>query len=113
MGLSNLPLASGSEHAKAFQRLGWTLDHKRRGRGKHFLLTRTGRRATLSIPDHHEVKRAIIAALIALAGVTEADYVKAFAGTYEAPAEPPAEAPKSPDASPAKAARTSRQKPRR
>ncbi|HUJ07638.1 MAG TPA: type II toxin-antitoxin system HicA family toxin [Streptosporangiaceae bacterium] len=80
MGLSSLPLASGSEHAKAFERLGWDLDTKRRGRGKHFLLTKPGMRPTLSIPDHHEVKRTIIAAQIKLAGISEEDYLKAFYG---------------------------------
>jgi HicA-like toxin of HicAB toxin-antitoxin system len=78
MGLSNLPLASGSEHARAFQRLEWVLDTKRRGRGKHYLLTKPGERATLSIPDHHQVKRTIIAALIKAARETEESYLKAF-----------------------------------
>lgn len=78
MGLSNLPLASGDKHAAAFERLGWTRDRKRRGRGKHILLTKPGMRATLSIPDHHEVKRTIIASLLALADITEKDYLREF-----------------------------------
>jgi hypothetical protein len=68
------------QHVKAFQRLEWILDTKRRGRGKHFLLTKPGMRATLSIPDHHQVKRTIIAAQIKLAGVTEEQYLTAFRG---------------------------------
>jgi hypothetical protein len=80
MGQSNLPLASGQEHVKAFQRLGWIYDTKRRGRGKHLLLTKPGKRPTLSIPDHQQVKRTIIAALIKLAGVSEEEYIKAFYG---------------------------------
>lgn len=78
MGLTNLPLASGDAHARAFERLGWIRDPKRRGRGKHILLTKPGMRPTLSIPDHREVKRTIIAALIKVAGVTEAAYLEAF-----------------------------------
>jgi hypothetical protein len=78
MGLRNLPLASGEKHAAAFERLGWIPDHKRRGRGKHLLLTKPGNRATLSIPDEREVKRTIIAAQIKLAGETEASYLCAF-----------------------------------
>ena len=78
MGQSNLPLGSGEEHCRAFERLGWIRDHKRRGRGVHILLTKQGVRATLSIPDHHEVKRTIIAKMIKLAGVTEEKYVEAF-----------------------------------
>ncbi len=80
MGLSNLPLASGAEHVKAFKRLEWILDTRRRGRGKHFLLTKPGMRPTLSIPDHHQVKRTIIAAQIKLADITEDQYLKAFYG---------------------------------
>jgi predicted RNA binding protein YcfA (HicA-like mRNA interferase family) len=78
MGQSNLPLASGKAHVRAFQRLEWVLDSKRRGRGKHFLLTKPGVRATLSIPDHEEVKRTIIASLIKIAGISEAEYLTAF-----------------------------------
>jgi hypothetical protein len=78
MGQSSLPLASGEAHARAFERLGWMRDRKRRGRGKHFLLTKPGMRPTLSIPDHPEVKRTIIANLIRLAVISEEDYLKAF-----------------------------------
>lgn len=80
MGLANLPLASGHAHAQAFVRLGWTLDPKRRGRGTHLLLTKSGMRATLSIPDHKEVKRTIIASLIKHADVSEEQYLRAFRG---------------------------------
>ena len=78
MGLRNLPLASGEKHAAAFERLGWTRDHKRRGRDKHILLTKPGVRATLSIPDEREVKRTIIAAMIKIAEETEVSYLEAF-----------------------------------
>lgn len=78
MGLSNLPLASGEKHAATFERFGWVRDYKRRGRGVHILLTKQGVRATLSIPNEREVKRTIIAAQIALAGITEADYLAKF-----------------------------------
>jgi len=80
MGLVNLPLASGKDHARAFKKLGWVLDPKRRGRGKHLLLTKAGMRHTLSIPDEREVKRTIIAAMIKLACITEDDYLRAFHG---------------------------------
>lgn len=80
MGLANLPLASGQAHAQAFVRLGWTLDPKRRGRGSHLRLTKKGVRATLSIPDHKEVKWTIIASLIKIADETEERYLRAFGG---------------------------------
>jgi predicted RNA binding protein YcfA (HicA-like mRNA interferase family) len=78
VGHANLPLASGDQHAKAFERCGW-IRARRRGRGKHIILTKPGARATLSIPDHDEVKRAIIAKLLKAAELSEDEYVSAFA----------------------------------
>jgi hypothetical protein len=78
MGLSDLPLASGDKHAACFVRFGWIRDPKRRGRGTHILPTEPGVRATLSIPNHREVKRTIIAELIKLAGIDQAEYLEKF-----------------------------------
>lgn len=77
MGHSDLPLASGERHAKAFERCGW-IRLARRGRGSHILLSRPGVPVTLSIPDHREVKRAVIAKLLKAAGVDEREYLDAF-----------------------------------
>jgi hypothetical protein len=77
VGQANLPVASGEKHAQAFERCGWTR-LTRRGRGKHFLLTKAGATPTLSIPDHPEVKRALLAAQLKLAGISEADYLANF-----------------------------------
>lgn len=77
MGQSNLPLANAERHARAFERCGWTR-LARRGRGKHILLVKTGKIATLSIPDHSEVKRVVIAKLLAAADISEETYLKAF-----------------------------------
>ncbi len=78
MGQANLPLASGSAHAHALQRCGWTLE-PRRGRGKHYLLTKAGLPVTLSIPDHPQVKRALLAAQLKRAGISEDQYLACFA----------------------------------
>ena len=79
MGNKDLPLGSGSSHAKAFERAGWTL-LPRRGRGKHFLLGLPGQREIISIPDHPEVKRALLAGLVKLAGLTNAEYADLYRG---------------------------------
>lgn len=76
MGQRDLPLASGSEHVKAFERAGWVCI-KRRGRGKHFILGMEGK-GHLSIPDHKEVKRALLQKQIQLAGLTETEYCELF-----------------------------------
>jgi predicted RNA binding protein YcfA (HicA-like mRNA interferase family) len=76
VGNNNLPLASGSDHVKAFERAGWAC-LKRRGNGKHFILSMDGK-GHLSIPDHREVKRTLLKKQIQNAGLTEADYLDCF-----------------------------------
>jgi hypothetical protein len=76
VGQGDLPLASGRQHARAFERRGWT-QHPNRGKG-HIILTKPGHTATLSVPDHDEVKRATLAKLIVAAGMTIEEYCKAF-----------------------------------
>jgi predicted RNA binding protein YcfA (HicA-like mRNA interferase family) len=76
VGQRDLPLAGGSAHVKAFERAGWTC-LKRRGNGKHFILTKPDQ-GHLSIPDHKQVKRALLQKQIKLAGLTEAEYLAHF-----------------------------------
>lgn len=76
MGQKNLPLASGVEHVAVFERCGWTCRRK----GNHLILTKEGHPATLSIPNVREVKRQLLQAQIRLAGITEKEYLDAFAG---------------------------------
>lgn len=76
MGQGELPLASGSAHVKAFERAGWTRV-KRRGNGKHFILKKEGK-GHLSIPDHKQVKRALLQKQIRHAGLTDTEYVALF-----------------------------------
>ena len=59
--MSRLPVISGREAAKAFQKDGWTLV---RWRGSHMILIKEGKKATLSIPDHRELGRGLLRALI-------------------------------------------------
>ena len=75
MGLRDLPLANGQQHARAFERCGWV---RVRQSGSHMILTKPGHRAALSIPDHAQVKRTLIARLIKVAGLTEEEYLAAF-----------------------------------
>jgi predicted RNA binding protein YcfA (HicA-like mRNA interferase family) len=78
VGQRDLPLASGGAHVKAFERDGWVCG-KRRGRGKHFILSKPGM-GHLSIPDHREVKRALLQKQIQLAGLSEERYCELFKG---------------------------------
>ncbi len=77
MGQSDLPVASGERHARAFERAGLQ-PLGRRGRGKHFLLQKPGSQHVISVPDHREVKRALIASQLKLAGISIQDYVSRY-----------------------------------
>lgn len=67
-------MASGEKHAKAFGRCGWTIARA----GAHIVLTKDGCPHALSIPNHAEVKRALLQKQIRLAGLSEAEYLAAF-----------------------------------
>jgi predicted RNA binding protein YcfA (HicA-like mRNA interferase family) len=77
MPASVLPKASGREHVKAFCSKGWI---KRRQTASHIILTKEGVPATLSIPDHREVKMGTLKQLIRLVGWTDEEYRKIFDG---------------------------------
>jgi len=78
MGNADLPVDSGAQHVRAFEHAGWTL-LARRGNGKHFLLKKPGHRVMLSIPDHKQVKRALLAHQIKAAGMTIEEYLTHWA----------------------------------
>jgi len=69
-----LPVLSGREVAKAFERLGWEIA---RQRGSHIVLIKEGHMATLSVPDHKEVAKGTLRKLITRAGITIEDFLKA------------------------------------
>ncbi len=73
MALSELPLASGREHAKVFVALGWTI----RRNGEHLVLKKSGT-GMISIPNHREVKRQTLSRIIQHAGLTDEVYRQAY-----------------------------------
>lgn len=77
MGQGDLPVASGDDHARAFERAGFER-LQRRGRGSHILLKKAGVQMILSLPDHREVKRALLAKQIRNAGLTIEEYLEFF-----------------------------------
>lgn len=79
MGQKDLPLASGKEHVKAFERAGWVCAEKL-AKHAHFVLSKPGERHGLSIPAHKEVKRTLLQKQIQRAGLSEQEYLKCFRG---------------------------------
>ena len=69
-----LPLLSGRKIAQAFVRLGWEVA---RQRGSHIILVKPGHIASLSVPDHKEVARGTLRALLRSADVDLADFLRA------------------------------------
>ena len=71
--MPGLPVVSGREAAKAFQRAGWTLA---RWRGSHMIFIKEGEEATLSIPDHRELGRGLLRSLIRDAGLAVQEFIE-------------------------------------
>ncbi len=65
--MAELPVVSGREARRAFERLGWQF---RRQTGSHMILTKPGSIVSLSIPDHRELAPGTLRKLIRLAGLT-------------------------------------------
>lgn len=65
--MARLPRLSGKRAADAFQRAGFRV---RRQRGSHLVMSKPGFAATLSVPDHSELRPGLLRALIRKAGLT-------------------------------------------
>jgi predicted RNA binding protein YcfA (HicA-like mRNA interferase family) len=66
-----LPVISGREAAKAFQKIGFLFHHQT---GSHMIYYRPDGRH-LSIPDHRELDRGTLRGLIKGAGITVEEFV--------------------------------------
>lgn len=77
MGLKEIPLAKGRKHAKVLRKsFGW---FERRSDKNHIVLTNPEHPGIiLSMPDHKEVDRKLLLAELGKAGITTADYKRAF-----------------------------------
>jgi predicted RNA binding protein YcfA (HicA-like mRNA interferase family) len=71
--MAQVPLLSGREVVRVFEKFGWQVA---RQRGSHIILVKQGARATLSVPDHKEVARGTLRALIRAAGLTVEEFVR-------------------------------------
>jgi predicted RNA binding protein YcfA (HicA-like mRNA interferase family) len=69
--VSKLPICSGEEAIRAFQRAGWTRD---RQRGSHVTLTKPGVPVVLTIPLHAELGPGLLRSLIRKASLTPEEF---------------------------------------
>jgi predicted RNA binding protein YcfA (HicA-like mRNA interferase family) len=65
--MPKLPVISGSEAVKAFQRADWHVD---RQRGSHVVLLKAGHIASLSVPQHKELAPGTLRSLLRDAEIT-------------------------------------------
>jgi predicted RNA binding protein YcfA (HicA-like mRNA interferase family) len=73
-----VPLLRPRDVVRAFENLGWQIARRR---GSHIIMTKPGALLTLSIPDHFQVARGTLRALLAKAGLTVEEFLAALAGT--------------------------------
>jgi predicted RNA binding protein YcfA (HicA-like mRNA interferase family) len=73
--MPQVPLLRPREVVRAFESLGWQAV---RQRGSHILLMKPGGLATLSVPDHPQVARGTLRALIAKAGFSVEQFLAAL-----------------------------------
>jgi predicted RNA binding protein YcfA (HicA-like mRNA interferase family) len=70
--MPKLPVISGSEVVKAFQRAGWRVD---RQRGSHVVLLKAGHIASLSVPQHKELAPGTLRSLLRTAEMTTEEFI--------------------------------------
>ena len=70
--MSKLPVVSGAECVKALERIGFVVD---RQRGSHIILVREEPRATVSVPDHKELDRGTLRAIIRQIGLSVDEFI--------------------------------------
>jgi len=70
--MGTLANISGKEAVKALLRAGWVREGQT---GSHILLTKEGHRATLSIPQHREVKPGTLRGIIRAAEITVDEFL--------------------------------------
>jgi predicted RNA binding protein YcfA (HicA-like mRNA interferase family) len=69
--MSRLPVCSGAEAIRAFERAGWKYD---RQKGDHVMLFKPGVVRVLTVPLHKEVAKGTLRRLIRDAGLTVEEF---------------------------------------
>lgn len=71
--MSKLPVVSGRDMVRALEKIGFVFD---RQKGSHMIVYRAEPPATLSIPDHRELDRGTLRALLRQAGIPPEQFAK-------------------------------------
>ena len=68
--MSRLPVCSGADAVKAFRQVGYEVDHQT---GSHIILRHPSQRR-LTVPNHRELAKGTLRALIREAGLTKEQF---------------------------------------
>ncbi len=71
--MPKLPVLSGEQAVRAFERAGWRRD---RQRGSHVVMLREGFNVSLSVPQHRELAPGTLRSLIRLSGMTVGQFLE-------------------------------------
>jgi predicted RNA binding protein YcfA (HicA-like mRNA interferase family) len=71
--VSKLPVVSGAECVKALKQLGFVVT---RQRGSHIILVREEPKTSITVPDHKELDRGTLRAIIRQADLTVDEFVE-------------------------------------
>ncbi len=69
--MSRLPVCSGADAVRAFRQIGYEVDHQT---GSHIILRHSNMRR-LSVPNHRELAKGTLRALIRETGLTKDEFV--------------------------------------
>jgi predicted RNA binding protein YcfA (HicA-like mRNA interferase family) len=67
-----LPILSGSQTVKIFEKFGWEIS---RQRGSHIIMTKSGEIITISVPNHREIAKGTLRSLIRSANLTTEEFL--------------------------------------
>jgi predicted RNA binding protein YcfA (HicA-like mRNA interferase family) len=70
--MPKLPVVSGNDTMKAFERAGWEVA---RQRGSHVVMIKSGETASLSIPQHRTLAPGTLRSLIRIAGISVEEFI--------------------------------------
>ena len=68
-----LPVISGAEAVRAFERACWTVARRE---SSHIILTKKGVAANLSVPNHRTLDRGLLRALIRASGLSVEEFTQ-------------------------------------
>ena len=71
--MPKLPILSGAQAVRAFEKAGWRTD---RQRGSHVVMLMEGVNVSLSVPQHRELAPGTLRSLIRFSGMTVAQFME-------------------------------------